>query len=621
MIILTNAVAYGIEGLIYAPFGGAENMGAEQILSMSTGGSQLGAFAAIAAGATAVGAAFAVGGVLATAGMVLLGVLIALALLAFRQVVIVALLLISPLAIVAWILPGTEKWWKMWWESFSKLLLLYPIIIGFLATGRALATIVQKVDPDSGATGALDSILKFILVIICIFGPFYLIPKTFQLAGGVFQTLTGTINNTSKGAFDRLRNRRKQTMAKTWDATKTGNRFKNGNPTNFRGKMNKTLMGATMAGKAGINPTNWRTNMKTAMQERTEMGVEDAEKNGAFQMISGDDAKLWAAKGTSRGDIEKRLLEADKDRFYGEGNAARREEAISQIMRAQKEIGHDQFQKARLRAQAKTGTGYQDAEGNFDAALMLKDINDTYGDDRNGAAKALAEMRGSLTNSGQIAGQAGFSTWATQLEAANNGASAIDTHNAIMDDTIDSVPPGYAIHGKPGSAAALGAAHNRRIQKLAKSINSGEEIIDTGKKDAQGKAIMRAATMDDLSVAVANAAGIADAMGQASPQNASAFVNELYDKSVVLRDDKLREAGMGVATVGPPPPGSTPITTQTVRDLVDSSMGGNSQFVMRRTTMESRSLAQSQQYMQQQRIQGGAQGLPPGPGNTPGMTP
>lgn len=219
MIVLTNAIAYGIEGLIYAPFGGAKNMGTEQILSMSTGGSQLGAFAAIAAGVTAVGAALAVGGVLATAGMVLLGVLIALALLAFRQVMIVALLLISPLAIVAWILPGTEKWWKMWWESFSKLLLLYPIIIGFLATGRALAYIVQKADPDTGATGALDAVLKFILVIICIFGPFYLIPKTFQLAGGVFQTLTGTINNTSKGAFDRLRNRRKQTMATKGERT------------------------------------------------------------------------------------------------------------------------------------------------------------------------------------------------------------------------------------------------------------------------------------------------------------------------------------------------------------------------------------------------------------------
>lgn len=230
LIMIMNAVAYGIEGLIYAPWGGLNNMTLIDLLQGVKGGTGLFTTLTIAgAGATIVGA-IAVGGIMTTAGIILLGVLIAFAMLLFRQVIIVGLLIISPLAIAAWILPGTEKYWKMWWDSFFKLLLVYPIILGIVAIGRVLAFVTAGVSAgqaqNTGIWGTISgtgsNLVNFFLVLVCLFGPFYLIPKTFQLAGGVFQVLTGTINNKSKGAFDRLKNRR----AKTWQTKgeRTGRR-------------------------------------------------------------------------------------------------------------------------------------------------------------------------------------------------------------------------------------------------------------------------------------------------------------------------------------------------------------------------------------------------------------
>ncbi len=291
LIVVINNIAYGIEALIYAPFGGAESLTLSNILSQMEGASGLGAFSAIAAGLAVGGFALAAGGVLATAGIALLGILIAFGLLLFRQVAIVALLIISPLALVAWILPGTEKWWKMWWDSYFKLLLVYPIILGLLATGRVLASVVAGVGADSESFSAFDNIINFFFVIACVFGPFYLIPKTFQLAGGVFQTLTGTINNKSKGAFDRLRNRRQQTQAKNLTDFKAGSRFSERNA--FTRRVNR-VGGGIGVGAKGLYGFGERGNQALDLSSQT--AAEEALKNPALNKLQfNDDANAVMA--------------------------------------------------------------------------------------------------------------------------------------------------------------------------------------------------------------------------------------------------------------------------------------------------------------------------------------
>jgi hypothetical protein len=352
-------------------------------------------------------------------------------------------------------------------------------------------------------------------------------------------------NDRSKGLFDRAKKRRGE-KAQRWAS---GNAFKGGGVNSFRGRMNRGIEDATNVGKAGLRPSMMRENIKTARQDHAEEEVENIMKDHSFTPWSGDDAKVHAARHTDRDEIENALAQFDAGRF-GVGHEAQRKEAASQIMRSQRKHGAEAFQRARIRAQAKTGTGYQDANGEFNAALMLQDINEAYGSDRNGAGKALAEMRSSLTQSGQIAGQAGYGTWATQMENLHNAGNNPDSnagraaHSAIMQDTIDSVNPGYAVHGKPSSARALASAHRERIQNLVASMNSGGGLIPDGPMlnpatgepvlDRNGEQIqtLRAATMEDVQAATAAAAGILDGLTQASPQNASAFAEELMTADI-----------------------------------------------------------------------------------------
>jgi len=343
--------------------------------------------------------------------------------------------------------------------------------------------------------------------------------------------------------------------------------------------------------------------MRTALNDAAEERVKEfAEKSADFRAISGDDAKLWAARHTDRAAIARELEERDAGRFAGPGNRARREEAVAQILRAQKDVDHATFQRARVHAQAKTGTGYHDANGNFDASMMLRDINEVYGDDRHGAGAALASMRGDLTSSGQVAGQAGYATWAQQADDLYNGTvSDIDAHNIIMDDAIDSVNPGTAVYGKPSSAGAMAEAHARRIRAISDGIAQGTN------------------TEADLDAALASAAGILDVMGtSASPQNASAFANHLMKMKIPhgRGTPVLGPNGQQVLDANGQPVMSSPPTT--VRELLDQRMS-NPEFRTRRKDYGATfgAAAQAQQIAQNAPQPGAGAGAGPPAGGPP----
>lgn len=541
-IDVSNSLGFSIRNLIQQPFIGAFQTG------IQIDGAQL------ALGSIGVaGLSFSLGlfGMISFGITALLAVLIAFIVLVLRQILVILLAVIAPIAIVAYILPNTQKAGKTWWDVFSKALLTFPIIAGLIAIGRVFSVVSYNAGGGQNA-GTVNGFISF----IAYFAPYFALPLAFRFAGGLIGQLGGFLNDRGRGSFDRLKNFRKGQAQQNMQATREGRRFKGGNSENFRGRVNRGLKGATKVNELGMNPTRWSSKMSNALSDSTDANLEEEIKNSSFGVWSGDDAKLWAARMNTREQIGDQLALRDANRF-GSGHEADRERAVEQILKTKREMSSDAFSRARIRAQAKTGTGYINADGAFDSSLMLTDINEAYGDDRNGAGKALAEMRSTLANSGQVAGLAGFGTWGQQMEnmynvrtrdQATRAQVAQVAHDTIMDDTINSVPPGQALYGKPSSAAAVGAAHARRIQALATGLASGQN------------------TPEELSAAVANAAGIYDAMAQASPNNANAMAEHL----------------MGVA-IGPPiidPSGR--VVQSTIREYITSQMNQNPAFVNRR---------------------------------------
>ena len=473
------------------------------------------------------------GAVLGTLGLALVGplaliMLILPAILAFllgllvliaRQLIVIMCVIFAPLAFMAFIMPGTQRVWKLWQQSFFGAIFLFPMITAVIAIGAFMAYLVMNGNINGYGTG-----IQPLLALVFLITPYFLIPRLARMSTGALGTISTGINNASQGAFKGIKQMQRNKMAQSWANIKAGQRFKGGNNENFRGRVNRAMRGATLLPKAGLRPTQMRTKMRQALRDAS--GGEQLEdlmqgKNRSFNTWSGDDAKLYASRFNSREDMAAALEAFDADRFGGEQNRARREEAVAQIQETKRQVNSAALAKARVRMQAKTGTGYQYVDENgqtqFDANAVLEDINEAYGNDRNGAADALAEVRTSLQQSGQMAGAAGFADWATALEDRhNNVVTGEQAHDRIMDAAIDAVTPGQAIYGKQGSAAALGHAHARRIQEIAQGVQAGTH------------------TMDDLSAAMAGAAGIYDAMGQASPGNASAFANELFGEDVGL---------------------------------------------------------------------------------------
>lgn len=214
-IELISSVGRGVEAILVAPFATGRSsitdLG-DLLFNISSNDDSQSLFALAAYGGTVGGAVAAGGAILGIFTLLIfvlgaaISMIIGFFVLLMRKVIIIAMLIFAPIAILCWILPNTDKVYKMWWGTFSKLLYMYPIIIAFLTIGKIFAWTASGVEAGDSATfidAALSSVSTFALVIIGYFAPFFLIPLTYKFAGGVFNQLTGMVNNKSKGLVDR----------------------------------------------------------------------------------------------------------------------------------------------------------------------------------------------------------------------------------------------------------------------------------------------------------------------------------------------------------------------------------------------------------------------------------
>ena len=176
VIDIVNNLGRGIADIMYLPFGGADNMDLWSLLNNAKLGD--GTLAAMNWGGLVV---FGILGVaflftmLGLAFMAIIALLFAVITLIFRKILIITLLIFAPLALLAWTLPGTEKYWKLWRENFLKVLMMFPIIMAIIAAGRIFAYVVGT--PDT------NKFMALLFILVGFFGPLFLLPRTFKWGG------------------------------------------------------------------------------------------------------------------------------------------------------------------------------------------------------------------------------------------------------------------------------------------------------------------------------------------------------------------------------------------------------------------------------------------------------
>lgn len=131
-------------------------------------------------------------GVLISVG---LAALTALIVLFARQGLLIILTLISPFAFVAMVLPSTEKWFKKWQQTFTTLLLMFPIF-SFVFSGALLAG--AAIIAGSGGNILLVVLGKTVQVL-----PLAVTPLLLKLSSGVLGTVAQFVNSKNKALADR----------------------------------------------------------------------------------------------------------------------------------------------------------------------------------------------------------------------------------------------------------------------------------------------------------------------------------------------------------------------------------------------------------------------------------
>src|SRR5581483_11536672 len=115
--------------LMMAPFGGSQNLTLDKLMGSAFNVHTVGTnntfafFTVLAAGTAAF--IISIPTLALMALYVVMALLTAFVVLIFRKLLIILLVILAPVALIAWIMPGTEKYWDLWKNNFSKLLLMF----------------------------------------------------------------------------------------------------------------------------------------------------------------------------------------------------------------------------------------------------------------------------------------------------------------------------------------------------------------------------------------------------------------------------------------------------------------------------------------------------------------
>ncbi|MEX0919732.1 MAG: hypothetical protein WDZ32_01165 [Candidatus Saccharimonadales bacterium] len=174
LVDITNVLGAGIGAIVTAPL---SKIGSDAIIQMGGLGGGIGSLG-IAIGFGALISAGFTGAILLLLVPLLLAALGVLFTLVFRQILIIMLAALAPIAFVAWILPNTEKLFKMWWSYLLRALVMYPLIVMLFAFGHVVAYVASQSPQLADGVGDVIAVAAIIV-------PLLLVPATFKFAGGL----------------------------------------------------------------------------------------------------------------------------------------------------------------------------------------------------------------------------------------------------------------------------------------------------------------------------------------------------------------------------------------------------------------------------------------------------
>jgi hypothetical protein len=319
---------------------------------------------------------------------VILSLAVAFLILALRKLLIIICVVSAPLAFVAYIMPGGQKIWGYWKNSFTGALLMFPMIIGVISLGQLFAYLEYQTGTKGGGGGFVPGLIAIILY----FGPFFLLPKIARSSMGAMGSIIGLVHSVTHGAngrggaFGALKKGRKDAGAKERARILSGDKkgwrgnVGVGLSTGWKGRYGVGKKGAAATAiKRGDNVANTLKNVPGLAQ----LGKTDDWGN-ALMALSGGDG--------SNANLKKVAEELTENRTFDKNDKVRdqqmREAEQDRMVRAAQAVGVN-----KATAQAALTTMAQNksrAIGGGQFQMVEKGIQRLTGGDKN-AEKSVAQ--------------------------------------------------------------------------------------------------------------------------------------------------------------------------------------------------------------------------------------
>ncbi len=118
---------------------------------------------------------------------VTVGLVVAFGSLVFRNMLIIMGVIFAPLALLLWATPGQtmQSYWKKYIDNFSRLLLLFPLMIVMIYAGRITGWVIGNL----GFPGIFD----YFAVMVAFFLPYFYLPKAFKWGGQIMAGINNAI--------------------------------------------------------------------------------------------------------------------------------------------------------------------------------------------------------------------------------------------------------------------------------------------------------------------------------------------------------------------------------------------------------------------------------------------
>lgn len=542
-----NDMGNWVSDIMSQPFSGLQDFSYSSTVSKA-----LGLTAGIGVGTIAgVAAWWGVGGfagLLSLVGTAALGLLIGFITIVIRNMAVVLVILASPIFIAAEILPGTRKVGAFGKDTFLTALAMFPIVEAFVSSGKIVASVEEA--------SSSNAFLKAAVVVIAYVVPYFLLPLAFRMAGGLVSTVTGMVNDRSRGGFDRLRGIREGSRTRMHQQ-----RINDTQSTNAltRG-VNSAYRRVVMAGEGGLSVRGRRRRQYAAAQRRHRNAVSNEVLENDEGRIAGDDnaTALASQEGMTRGRFVTGYAQRIQAMAAGRGEVLSDADARDEAQRTLADMegsfgarmGSEAMQVAAWKARAASVTGY----GGNDAGLaeLMTDARHMYQRGILTRTDAAMAIKANKTRSDQAG--VGMGVLLTQ----------IGQQGPVTQADIETMRDSAAINSQPG---ALASQRPEAVEALAptiyRNLNRAADNIRTA-----GTPVERAAAVRDFKQQMAHVAGLHDTMSQIAPQNANLLANGVLGQELHVGDIPELQQYLGTNNV------TGHVTVQSMMDggdLVDAT--------------------------------------------------